>query len=145
MRTFITRSEAETEALAQRLSSRLLPGDVLLLRGGLAAGKTAFVRGLARGLGCDAPVSSPTFALVHEYGGEPPLVHCDLYRLDGARDVEDIGLMDHLGDGAVLAIEWPDVALSLLPKERIQVTIGIAGEEERSIEISGLGERGVDM
>jgi tRNA threonylcarbamoyladenosine biosynthesis protein TsaE len=105
----ISRSESETEALGAVLARDLRPGDVVALTGDLGAGKTAFVRGLARGLSLDpGQVSSPTFALVHEYrGGRLPLFHVDLYRLSGA-EAEDLGL-DELGvaDG-VLAIEWPE-------------------------------------
>ena len=105
----ISRSESETEALGAVLAKDLRPGDVVALTGDLGAGKTAFVSGLARGLSLDpGQVSSPTFALVHEYrGGRLPLFHVDLYRLSGA-EAEDLGL-DELGvaDG-VLAIEWPE-------------------------------------
>lgn len=105
----ISSSESETEALGAVLAKDLRPGDVVALTGHLGAGKTAFVRGLARGLSLDpGEVSSPTFALVHEYrGGRLPLFHVDLYRLSGA-EAEDLGL-DELGvaDG-VLAIEWPE-------------------------------------
>ena len=105
----ISRSESGTEALGAVLAKDLRPGDVVALTGDLGAGKTAFVRGLARGLSLDpGQVSSPTFALVHEYrGGRLPLFHVDLYRLSGA-EAEDLGL-DELGvaDG-VLAIEWPE-------------------------------------
>src|SRR5215212_2631002 len=105
----VTRSEEETAAVAQELASTLKAGDVLLLSGNLGAGKTAFVRGLAEGLGIDPrEVSSPTFTLIHEYsGGRLRLYHADLYRLPHAA-TEDLGL-DELGvaDG-VLAIEWPD-------------------------------------
>ena len=105
----ISRSESETEALGAVLAKDLRPGDVVALTGDLGAGKTAFVRGLARGLSLEpGEVSSPTFALVHEYrGGRLPLFHVDLYRLSGA-EAEDLGL-DELGvaDG-VLAIEWPE-------------------------------------
>jgi tRNA threonylcarbamoyladenosine biosynthesis protein TsaE len=104
-----TRSERETAALAEALARELRPGDVLLISGTLGAGKTAFVRGLAEGLGFDPrDVSSPTFTLVHEYrGGRLTLYHVDLYRLDRAA-TDDLGL-DELGvrDG-VLAIEWPE-------------------------------------
>ena len=107
--THLTHSEEETATLARRLAPTLQPGDVVLLSGNLGAGKTAFVRGLAEGLGIDpGEVSSPTFTLVHEYrGGRLTLYHVDLYRLERAA-TEDLGL-DELGarDG-VLAIEWPD-------------------------------------
>src|SRR5207237_10863588 len=104
-----SRSERETEAAATRLATSLRPGDVVLLVGPLGAGKTAFVRGLAVGLGIDpAEVSSPTFTLVHEYrGGRVPLVHVDLYRLSDGREIEDLGL-DEIGEGAVLASDGAD-------------------------------------
>jgi tRNA threonylcarbamoyladenosine biosynthesis protein TsaE len=105
----ISHSESDTEALAAVLARDLRPGDIVTLSGDLGAGKTAFVRGLARGLGLDpAEVSSPTFALVHEHrGGRLPLFHVDLYRLTSA-DAEDLGL-DELGvEDGVLAIEWPE-------------------------------------
>jgi tRNA threonylcarbamoyladenosine biosynthesis protein TsaE len=105
----VTRSEDETAAVARELAAGLRPGDVLLLSGNLGAGKTAFVRGLAAGLGVEAgDVSSPTFTLIHEYrGGRLALYHADLYRLERAA-TEDLGI-EELGvaDG-VLAIEWPD-------------------------------------
>jgi len=105
----MTRSEQETAAVATALAEDLRAGDILLLSGNLGAGKTAFVRGLAEGLGIDPrEVSSPTFTLVHEYrGGRLTLYHVDLYRLDRAA-TDDLGL-DELGvDDGVLAIEWPD-------------------------------------
>jgi tRNA threonylcarbamoyladenosine biosynthesis protein TsaE len=102
-------SESETRAIAARLASRLGPGDVLLLHGDLASGKTAFVRGLAAGLGVDPDqVTSPTFTLVHEYrGGRLPIVHVDLYRLDGI-DLDEIGLDERLASAGVVAIEWAE-------------------------------------
>lgn len=105
----VTRSEAETAAVARELAAGFRPGDVILLSGHLGAGKTAFVRGLAEGLGIDPDaVSSPTFTLIHEYqGGRLALYHADLYRLERAA-TDDLGLEElGLGDG-VLAIEWPD-------------------------------------
>ena len=133
----ITTSEEATQALARQLATVLKPGDVLLLAGDLGAGKTAFVRGLAEGLGIDpADVSSPTFTLVHEYrGGRLALYHADLYRLDRAA-TEDLGL-EELGvrDG-VLAIEWPDRLTHALPGARM-VTLEITGEHTRRISVSG--------
>jgi tRNA threonylcarbamoyladenosine biosynthesis protein TsaE len=103
----VTGSEAETVAAGRELGRTLRPGDLVLLSGPLGAGKTAFVRGLAEGLGCDPDeVSSPTFTIVQEYAGPVPLQHVDLYRLDPA-DVDDLGLEDLL-EGAVMAVEWPD-------------------------------------
>ena len=127
----VTRSEADTAAVARDLARSLQPGDVLLLSGNLGAGKTAFVRGLAEGLGVDpAEVSSPTFTLVHEYlGGRLPLYHADLYRLERAA-TDDLGL-EELNSG-VLAIEWPDRLTHSLPSAR-QISIDILEGDERRI------------
>jgi tRNA threonylcarbamoyladenosine biosynthesis protein TsaE len=105
----VTGSEEDTILEAARLANALRPGDVLLLSGELGAGKTAFVRGLAKGLGIDpAEVTSPTFTLVHEYrGGRLPLIHVDLYRLDRTR-LDEVGLDVELASRGVLAIEWPE-------------------------------------
>ena len=132
---YTTASEEETAALAAALSHRVKPGDVLLLSGTLGAGKTAFVRGLAEGLGIDArEVSSPTFTLVHEYrGGRLTLYHADLYRLDRTATA-DLGL-EELGvaDG-VLAIEWPDRLTHALEGAR-HVNIEIVDDTTRRISI----------
>jgi tRNA threonylcarbamoyladenosine biosynthesis protein TsaE len=107
-------SEADTRAIAARLAAELQPGAVLLLSGDLGAGKTAFVRGLAEGLGIDpADVTSPTFTLVHEYReGRLPLVHVDLYRLDKA-DLDELGMDTELAERGVLAIEWAERLIRL--------------------------------
>lgn len=130
-----TNSEDETSAVGEQLARTLQPGDVVLLFGELGAGKTAFVRGLARGLG-GAPddVSSPTFTLIQEYSGRITLYHVDLYRLE-AREIPDLGLEDLvLGDG-VVAIEWADRWVGR-PGDAIEVTIEDEGEDVRSIRIS---------
>jgi tRNA threonylcarbamoyladenosine biosynthesis protein TsaE len=127
----VTRSEAETAFVASALAATLVAGDVILLSGNLGAGKTAFVRGLAEGLGIDAEdVSSPTFTLVHEYrGGRLTLYHVDLYRLEKAA-TDDLGLEElHRG---VLAIEWPDRLSHQLPGAR-RVSIEILDGDERRI------------
>ena len=131
----VTGSQDETERVAEALAATLRPGDVLLLSGPLGAGKTAFVRGLARGLGIDPDeVSSPTFTLVHDYGGgRLRLFHVDLYRL-GTAGAEDLGL-DELGvDDGVLAIEWPD-RLGHAFKGAMDVEIAIVDETSRRIEV----------
>jgi tRNA threonylcarbamoyladenosine biosynthesis protein TsaE len=126
----ITTSEADTAAVARDLAGSLGPGDVLLLSGTLGAGKTAFVRGLAEGLGIDAEeVSSPTFTLVHEYrGGRLPLYHADLYRLDKAA-TDDLGL-EELHEG-ILAIEWPDRLTHAAPGARHIVIEVLDGDRRR--------------
>ena len=132
-RVELTHSEEETQALARQLAARLKAGDVVLLSGTLGAGKTAFVRGLAAGLGIDpADVSSPTFTLVHEYrGGRLALYHADLYRLDAAA-TNDLGLEEMGVADGVLAIEWPERLSHLLPGA-VTVTMEIEGETSRRI------------
>jgi tRNA threonylcarbamoyladenosine biosynthesis protein TsaE len=132
----ITTSEDETVAAGERLAQSLGSGDVVLLFGDLGAGKTAFVRGLAQGLGADpADVSSPTFTLVQEYHGRVALYHVDLYRLE-EREVDDLGLEELvLGDG-VVAIEWAEHWRGR-PDDVIEVRIEDAGEEKRRITIAG--------
>ena len=130
-----TESEDETTEVARTLAATLTPGTVLLLSGQLGAGKTAFVRGLAAGLGIDPEdVSSPTFTLVHEYrGGRLPLYHADLYRLEKTA-AEDLGLEEKAVAKGVLAIEWPDRLAHALPGA-IQVEMTIEGDTRRRIEI----------
>jgi len=108
MATYETRSEAETVRLARELATRLAPGAVVLLYGNLGAGKTAFVRGLAQGLGASPDeVTSPTFTLIQEYAGPTPLFHVDLYRLAPA-ETDDLGLEELMAGDGVVAIEWAD-------------------------------------
>ena len=133
-----THSEGETADVAARLAGRLTPGAVLLLSGDLGAGKTAFVRGLAQGLGVSSDeVSSPTFTLVHEYrGGRLPLHHADLYRLpDGSASLEDLGLDETAEDG-VLAIEWPERLARPVPGA-LHVRFAIIDDDTRGIVIAG--------
>jgi len=130
-KTTTTHSELETAALGRELAAALSAGDVVLLVGDLGAGKTAFVRGLAEGLGVHRDeVSSPTFTLVQEYrGGRLPLFHVDLYRLDDPREIDDLGL-DEIAEDGVLAIEWAD-KLPSLPPGAVRVTLAHAGDSRR--------------
>ena len=132
-----TTSENETEDFAAGLAKDCKPGDVLALRGGLGAGKTAFVRGLARGLGIDCAVSSPTFAIVHEYRGHSAvLYHFDMYRIESYDDLYSTGFFDYIGKG-VLAVEWSENIENALSNERIEVRFEQGdGEDERLIEIA---------
>jgi tRNA threonylcarbamoyladenosine biosynthesis protein TsaE len=134
--TVVTRSEQETAALAERLGASLCGGEVVLLHGELGSGKTAFVRGLARGLGADpAEVVSPTFVLLTSYRGRLTLHHADLYRLAGSGDDAELGLEELPGEGGVLAVEWAE-RLSCVPWERvIRVRLAHAGESERNVRI----------
>jgi tRNA threonylcarbamoyladenosine biosynthesis protein TsaE len=133
--TITTHSESETAGVGRDLASGLAAGSVVLLHGDLGAGKTAFVRGLAEGLGVPVEnVSSPTFTLMQEYrGGRVPLVHVDLYRLDDPREIDDLGL-EEIGETCVLAIEWAE-KWSHAPRETTRVTIAHAGETDRLIRI----------
>ena len=128
-------SEDETRAIAVRLAKDLAAGSILLLSGDLGAGKTAFVRGLAEGLGIKADeVTSPTFTLVHEYrGGRLPLIHVDLYRLERA-DLDEIGLDEDLAARGVVAIEWAE-RLTRPVLDAVLVKIVDQGDDRRSIEI----------
>ena len=139
MLTSVTRSQEETEGLAEALAARLRAGDVLLLSGPLGAGKTAFVRGLARGLAIDpGEVSSPTFTLLHEYGGgRVRLFHADLYRL-GQGGAADLGLDDTRVQEGVLAVEWPD-RLARPIAGAIPVVFAIVDDTTRHISIGDGG------
>lgn len=119
-RTWVTRSAAETEALGAAVGRALTGGAVLALFGGLGMGKTAFVRGLAAGRGLEAEVSSPTFALVHEYGGQPPLVHFDMYRVTGWDDLYSTGFFDYIDAGCILTVEWSENVEGALPEEALR-------------------------
>jgi tRNA threonylcarbamoyladenosine biosynthesis protein TsaE len=131
---FLTHSEAETEDVGRRVAAGLTAGQVVLLSGPLGAGKTAFTRGLARGMGCEAgAVSSPTFTLVQEYAGTTRLQHVDLYRL-APPEVDDLALEDLLDD-AVMAVEWPERWLRA-PADAIAVTIEPTGETTRRISVN---------
>jgi tRNA threonylcarbamoyladenosine biosynthesis protein TsaE len=133
--TITTRAEAETMSAGRDLAARLSAGSVVLLVGDLGAGKTAFVRGLASGLGIDPrEVSSPTFTLIQEYrGGRVPLVHVDLYRLDDAREIDELGL-EETAAHAVAAIEWAE-RLPRIPPGAIRVRIDHAEGDTRTLTI----------
>jgi tRNA threonylcarbamoyladenosine biosynthesis protein TsaE len=133
-RVVTTADEAGTSAVGRELAPALGPGSVVLLTGDLGAGKTAFVRGLAEGLGLDPDaVSSPTFTLVQEYrGGRVPLVHVDLYRMNSSREIEDLGLEEY--SACVLAIEWAD-KLGEDPPGGVHVDIAHVGDLTRAITI----------
>lgn len=134
----ITRSEEETVAFARELAAGLRAGDVLCLSGELGAGKTAFVRGLVdglRGAGGGAPVKSPTYTILNIYEGVPPIHHFDFYRVENAGDITALGLDDYWGKG-ISIVEWPKSFCYSLPGRIINVTVGITGQNERTIEVS---------
>ncbi|EEG31784.1 hydrolase, P-loop family [[Clostridium] methylpentosum DSM 5476] len=140
MRHYHSTSAQQTEQIAAQLAKELRGGDVLAFRGGLGAGKTAFVRGLAEGLGVTGEVASPTFSLVNEYRGNPPLYHFDMYRISTMDDLYFTGFFDYLENGSILAIEWSENISDWLPDGVITVTINRLGDEEREILIDG-GDR----
>ncbi|MCI6806570.1 MAG: tRNA (adenosine(37)-N6)-threonylcarbamoyltransferase complex ATPase subunit type 1 TsaE [Clostridiales bacterium] len=134
-----TRSADETQALGQKLASRLAPGDVIAYFGDLGAGKTAFTRGLAQGLGITDPVTSPTYTIVNEYlSGRIPLFHFDMYRLSSSDELFDIGWEDYLSRGGVCAVEWSENVEDAL-QDAIRVTIEKDADEPdtRHITITG--------
>ena len=134
---FITNSPQETENLGAALGRILKPGTILAYRGDLGAGKTAFTRGLASGLGYKEPVTRPTYTIVNEYlGGRLPLFHFDMYRLASSDDLWDIGWEDYLERGGVCAVEWSENVDDAM-ENAVYVTIHKTGEESRRIEIEG--------
>ena len=134
---YTTTSPAETEKIGSALGKILQPGTILAYRGDLGAGKTAFTRGLARGLGCTDMVTSPTYTIVNEYlGGRIPLFHFDMYRLRSSDDLWDIGWEDYLDRGGVCAVEWSENVEEAL-EHFILVNIEKLGDECRRITIEG--------
>ena len=139
MMQITTHSADETQALGQKLASRLAPGDVIAYFGDLGAGKTAFTRGLAQGLGITGPVTSPTYTIVNEYlTGRLPLFHFDMYRLGSSDELFDIGWEDYLSRGGVCAVEWSENVEDAL-QDAIRVTIEKDADEPdtRHITITG--------
>ena len=136
----VSHSVSETEDAGQRLGKALAGGEVVAFRGGLGMGKTAFTRGLARGLGCQGRVTSPTFTIVNEYPGRLPLFHFDMYRLPDSDALFDIGWDDYLDRGGVCAVEWSENVDDALPPDTVFVTIRRHGDNEgwREIEIEGV-------
>ena len=134
---FITHSPEETEKIGEALAKSLQPGTILAYRGDLGAGKTAFTRGLARGLGCKETVTSPTYTIVNEYlGGRLPLFHFDMYRLASSDDLWDIGWEDYLDREGVCAVEWSENVADAM-ENAVTVTIEKLGETTRRITIEG--------
>lgn len=132
-------SEQETEAIGRELAQQLAPGAVVAFTGDLGAGKTAFVRGMAQGLGISQRVTSPTFTIVNEYEGPTPLFHFDMYRLSGSEDLFDIGWEDYLSRGGVCAVEWSEQVADALPEGTVYVTLTRHPEHDgwRSITVEG--------
>ena len=140
MQTIITNSEAETEKAGEEFSKNLKGGTVVAMYGDLGAGKTAFVRGMARGMGLTCRVSSPTFTIVNEYLGERELIHFDMYRLKSSDELFDIGWEDYLDRGAVCAVEWSENVSDAFFGDELVVRIDKISDNQRKITISEAGE-----
>ena len=136
MTTWISKSPEETEQFAQTFAQTLKPGSVVALYGGLGRGKTAFVRGLAKGLHSSDAVSSPTFALVHEYDGDLPVFHFDMYRIQTLDDLYSTGFFDYLEMNGVVVIEWSENIKDYLPYDVIEIHIDLTeNDNERRFTI----------
>ncbi|MBQ3404024.1 MAG: tRNA (adenosine(37)-N6)-threonylcarbamoyltransferase complex ATPase subunit type 1 TsaE [Oscillospiraceae bacterium] len=135
----ISKNEEDTFNAGVMLAKRLSPGAVVALYGDLGAGKTVFVRGLAKGLGLKARVSSPTFTIVNEYSGDTPLFHFDMYRLNGSDELFEIGWEDYLLRGGICAVEWSENVDDAFYDDTIRVRINKLSDNERSIDID-MGE-----
>ena len=134
---FITNSPEETEKIGEKLAKALPAGTILAYRGDLGAGKTAFTRGLARGLGANEPVTSPTYTIVNEYlSGRLPLFHFDMYRLRSADDLFDIGWEDYLDRNGICAVEWSENVAEAM-EDAVFITIQKTGENSRRIIVEG--------
>ena len=135
---YLSHSPEETEHIGEMLGRRLRPGTVVAYRGGLGMGKTAFTRGLARGLGCAGRVTSPTFTIVNEYDGATPLFHFDMYRLGSSDELFDSGWEDYLTRGGVCAVEWSERVDDAMPADTLWVDIARGTDEsDRIITITG--------
>jgi tRNA threonylcarbamoyladenosine biosynthesis protein TsaE len=132
--------EATTRAVGAALAGVLDPGDVVGLNGDLGAGKTRLVQGAADALGAEGPVLSPTFMLVREYDGDPPVHHVDAYRLSGPLELEDLGLEDVLSPDAVVFVEWADRVVAALPESWLELVLQIGNDDHREIEVHPHGE-----
>ncbi len=139
--TLSTHSAEETRRLGEVLAGVLQPGDIIWLRGELGAGKTTLAQGIARGLGVNEPVLSPTFTLIREHRGRLPFFHADAYRLEGAEQAADLGLQEYFERGGVFALEWAEHIADALPDERLDVLLEGGADEHRKVTVSAFGDR----
>ncbi|MDP9402451.1 MAG: tRNA (adenosine(37)-N6)-threonylcarbamoyltransferase complex ATPase subunit type 1 TsaE [Actinomycetota bacterium] len=136
----LTKSAEDTRELAAAVAALARPQDVILLSGGLGAGKTTFAQGFGRGLGVTEPIVSPTFTLVRTYRGRLPLVHCDVYRLDRLEEVADLDLPELLDDGAVALVEWGDAIAPSLAADFLVVRLELGdGDDDRRLDLQVVG------
>jgi tRNA threonylcarbamoyladenosine biosynthesis protein TsaE len=143
----VTRGPKETIRLGKSIGEQLRPGDVVALIGDLGAGKTTLAKGIAAGAGVEDEneVTSPTFVLVNEYQGRFPVYHADLYRLQGALEVEDLGWEEFIFGKGISLLEWAEKIPEILPEERIEVRIYWIGPGERRFLIAGKGAQAKDI
>lgn len=139
--SFISKSPAETAVFAEKIAVLLKEPSLILLKGELGTGKTLITKAAAAELGYQGDVTSPTFNLVQEYPNNPPIIHMDLYRLDKVEELFDIGFEDYLDRQAVIFIEWPEIALQLLPADFIFINIEKVSAVERKITLKGEGQK----
>jgi tRNA threonylcarbamoyladenosine biosynthesis protein TsaE len=141
----VSNSPEQTKRVGIRLGKLAKPEDIILLIGTLGAGKTCLTQGIARGLGINEYTASPSFVLVREYQGKPPLYHIDLYRLDRIEEVAQLGLDDYLYGKGVCVVEWADKGLSVLPEEHLLIEMQIVSATKRKLSFVPLGKRYVQM
>ena len=137
MGVYLSHSKEETEALGEKLAAELRGGGLVAFTGGLGAGKTAFCAGIARGLGCTDPVSSPTFSIVNVYRGPVTFAHFDMYRIRSEEDLYACSFYDYLDAGAAVAVEWSENIADFLEEPYIRVEIENMGGDERKITVMG--------
>jgi tRNA threonylcarbamoyladenosine biosynthesis protein TsaE len=141
----VSHSLAQTQRLGARLGELLHGGDLLLLDGDLGTGKTTLTQGLAEGLGVRQVVSSPTFTLLKEYEGRLPLYHFDLYRLEDATEILDLGFEEYFESNGVCVVEWANKAEALWPSEHLRIRLKMVSETKRGVLLSGQGARYIDL
>jgi tRNA threonylcarbamoyladenosine biosynthesis protein TsaE len=137
----VTHSPEETQQVGRRLGEAGRPGDVVLLIGDLGAGKTCLTQGIARGLGINDYVLSPSFVIVRELHGRLPLFHVDLYRLDRLDEMGDLGLDDYFFDGGISVVEWAEKAMGLMPPEHLRIDLEYVSDTERNLKLQPTGKR----
>lgn len=143
IKEFITNSVEETQNIAASLARILSAGDLLTLEGELGTGKTAFTKGLAKGLGVTRNVNSPTFTIVKEYNGRIPLYHMDVYRLEDSD--EDIGFAEYFNGDGISVVEWAQFIEEYLPEERLEIVINYIDEHTRRLEFKAAGDRYINI
>jgi len=141
----ISNNPDETQQIGRRLGELAQAGDLILLGGELGTGKTCLTQGIALGLGIGDYITSPSFVLVREHSGRLPLYHIDLYRLDKAEEILDLGLDDYLFGHGVCVVEWADKALDFFPKEHLLIMLRHLGEIRRALHLEAKGQRYKDM